>query len=192
METYGTYNGIKFLMDGSMELSFLVPHHEKSRLLASIDEITQAGLPTLEITAKKKRKKRSLDANDYLWVLCTKIAERLQDSKLSISKEEVYRKHIRLVGKYEPLALRADAVERFCETWQRNGTGWLTEVVDSALDGCKKVFAYYGSSTYDTKEMSRLIDSVIQDCAALGIETMTQAEMDSLLHEWGKKHERKS
>ena len=22
METYGTYNGIKFLMDGSMELSF--------------------------------------------------------------------------------------------------------------------------------------------------------------------------
>lgn len=67
METYGTYNGIKFLMDGSMELSFLVPHHEKSRLLASIDEITQAGLPTLEITAKKKRKKRSLDANDYLW-----------------------------------------------------------------------------------------------------------------------------
>ena len=44
-------------MDGSMELSFLVPHHEKSRLLASIDEITQAGLPTLEITAKKKRKK---------------------------------------------------------------------------------------------------------------------------------------
>lgn len=67
METYGTYNGIKFLMDGSMELSFLVPHHEKSHLLASIDEITQAGLPTLEITAKKKRKKRSLDANDYLW-----------------------------------------------------------------------------------------------------------------------------
>ena len=50
METYGTYNGIKFLMDGSMELSFLVPHHEKSHLLASIDEITQAGLPTLEIT----------------------------------------------------------------------------------------------------------------------------------------------
>lgn len=192
METYGTYNGIKFLMDGSMELSFLVPHHEKSRLLASIDEITQAGLPTLEITAKKKRKKRSLDANDYLWVLCTKIAEQLQDSKLSISKEDVYRKHIRLVGKYEPLALREDAVERFCETWQRNGTGWLTEVVDSTLDGCKKVFAYYGSSTYDTKEMSRLIDSVVQDCIALEIDTKTGAEMDALLKEWGKKCERKS
>ena len=166
METYGTYNGIKFLMDGSMELSFLVPHHEKSRLLASIDEITQAGMPTLEITAKKKRKKRSLDANDYLWVLCTKIAERLQDSKLSISKEEVSRKHIGLVGKYEP--------------------GWLTEVVDSSQDGCKKVVAYYGSSTYDTKEMSRLIDSVIQDCAALQIETIPPSELDMLLKEWGK------
>ena len=62
METYGTYNGIKFLMDGSMELSFLVPHHEKSHLLASIDEITQAGMPTLEITAKKKRTASSASA----------------------------------------------------------------------------------------------------------------------------------
>lgn len=90
------------------------------------------------------------------------------------------------MGKYEPLALRADAVERFCETWRRNGAGWLTEVVDSTLDGCKKVFAYYGSSTYDTKEMSRLIDSVIQDCAALQIETIPPSELDMLLKEWGR------
>lgn len=61
-----------------------------------------------------------------------------------------------------------------------------TEVVDSTLDGCKKVFAYYGSSTYDTKEMSRLIDSVIQDCAALQIETIPPSELDMLLKEWGK------
>lgn len=109
-----------------------------------------------------------------------------------VTKEEVYRKHIEAVGKYEPLAIAEDAVERFLMIWGRNGTGWLAKVVDSKLDGCKKVFAYYGSSVYDTKEMSRLIDSVIEDARALGIETMPPAELDALLHEWGKKNERKS
>ena len=39
--------------------------------------------------------------------------------------------------------------------------------------------------------MSRLIDSVIEDARALGIETMPPAELDALLDEWGKKNERK-
>ena len=39
--------------------------------------------------------------------------------------------------------------------------------------------------------MSRLIDSVLEDCRALGIDTMPPAEMESLLGEWGKRHERK-
>jgi len=38
--------------------------------------------------------------------------------------------------------------------------------------------------------MSRLIESIIQDCMALGIETLPQAELDSLLNQWGKKNEK--
>lgn len=192
IDVTGIYSGIKFLTSGDIELVFEIPSKQKGDLLAGIDEITQAGLPALSIKADKKRKKRSLDANDYLWVLCTKIADRLQAGKVYVTKEEVYRKHIQSVGVYEPLALQEESVDRFSEEWGKRGTGWLVQVVDSKIDGCKKVFAYYGSSTYNTQEMSRLIDSVIEDCRALGVETMPPAELESLLTEWGQKHERKS
>ena len=190
IDVTGRYSAIKFLPSGNVELVFEIHARQKGKLMAGVDEIVNAGVPELSIKAEKRRRKRSLDANDYLWVLCTKIAEKLQDGKTMVTKEEVYRKHIEAVGKYEPLAIAEDAVERFLMIWTRNGTGWLAKVVDSKLDGCKKVFAYYGSSVYDTKEMSRLIDSVIEDARALGIETMPPAELESLLKAWGKKTEK--
>ena len=83
--------------------------------------------------------------------------------------------------------MQEKAVDDFIKAWQNNGIGWICEVVDSTLDGCKKVFAYYGSSTYDTKQMSRIIDMAVQDAEALGIETMPPEELESLLAQWGKK-----
>ena len=190
IEVTGTYERLNFRPDGDAEITFRIPAKMRGSLMAGIDKVISSGVKDLCIQFGKKKKKRSLDANDYCWVLCTKISELLQNSKIYITKEEVYRKHIRLVGVYEPLALREDAVDRFVDAWGKRGTGWLTEVVDSTLDGCKKIFAYYGSSTYDTKEMGRLIESIMQDCIALGIETMPPAELDSLLKQWGKKEKR--
>lgn len=190
IEVTGTYERLNFRPDGDAEITFRIPAKMRGSLMAGIDKVISSGVKDLCIQFGKKKKKRSLDANDYCWVLCTKISELLQNSKINITKEEVYRKHIRLVGVYEPLALREDAVDRFVDAWGKRGTGWLTEVVDSTLDGCKKIFAYYGSSTYDTKEMGRLIESIMQDCIALGIETMPPAELDSLLKQWGKKEKR--
>jgi hypothetical protein len=34
--------------------------------------------------------------------------------------------------------------------------------------------------------MSRLIDAVVEDCKAVGIETMTPAELDALVSRWGE------
>lgn len=45
-----------------------------------------------------------------------------------------------------------------------------------------------GSSVYNTKQMSRLIDHVVQDCKAVGIETLTPLELDRLKGDW-KPHE---
>lgn len=45
---------------------------------------------------------------------------------------------------------------------------------------------YYGSSTFDTKQMARLIDNIVQDCKALGIETLTPQQLDALKEEWGR------
>jgi hypothetical protein len=46
---------------------------------------------------------------------------------------------------------------------------------------------YYGSSVYDTKQMSDLIDHLIQDCKALDIDAMSERERSLLLEEWGDK-----
>lgn len=56
----------------------------------------------------------------------------------------------------------------------------------SKLKGCNNLILYYGSSTYNTEQMSRLIDNIVQDCKAVGIETMTPAELAALKDAWGK------
>lgn len=47
------------------------------------------------ITIEKQKRKRSLNANAYMWELCHKIAE-----KVGTTKETVYRKNIREVGSF--------------------------------------------------------------------------------------------
>lgn len=129
---------------------------------------------------QKSRKKRSLDANAYMWVLCGKIA-----AAVGIPSEEVYRRAIRDAGEFTPRPIRADAVEEFSRIWAAKGTGWFVDVLDdSKLPGYKLVRAYNGSSTYDTRQMSRLIDYVVQDAKALGIETMTERELSLLKEGW--------
>lgn len=126
------------------------------------------------------RKRRSLDANAYFWVLVSKLAEQLR-----ITKEEVYRECIRNIGgNSEIVCVKTQAVERLCQGWQKNGLGWIAETFPSKLEGCTNVTLYYGSSTYDSKQMSDLIEIVVQECKELGIETMTPAELSLLLDGW--------
>lgn len=135
----------------------------------------------LEVDIKRYRAKRSKNANDYLWTLCTKIAE-----DQGVSPEEVYRKEIREVGVYEPLPVREDCLERFKQAWEKKGIGWFVVLVDDSFPGYKKVHAYYGSSTYNTAEMSRLIKNTIEDAKSLGIETATPSELALLMDAWQK------
>lgn len=130
---------------------------------------------------KEFREKRSLDANAYAWVLIGKLS-----GKLELSPEEVYRAAIRDVGNnYEVMPIRNDALERWKVIWQSNGLGWLCEEIGpSKLDGYTNVRSFYGSSAYDRAQMSRLINIIVQDCKAQGIETMTPAELARLTEEW--------
>lgn len=134
----------------------------------------------VELTVKKYRQKRSLDANAMMWHFCEEIAK-----VTGTTKEDVYRQEIREVGVYTPLPIRNDAVDEFQEIWSSHGVGWIAEVVDdSKLEGYKLVFAYHGSSQYDTKQMSRLIDNIMQDAKALGIDTLSEQERSVLLDAW--------
>ena len=57
-------------------------------------------------------------------------------------------------------------------------------LADSKLPGYKKVRTYFGSSSYDTREMSVLINSIVDDCKEQGIETMTPDELKSMVEAW--------
>lgn len=145
--------------------------------LSSLEELKE---DKLSIEIKKYRKNRSLDANAYMWVLISKLEE-----KINISKDIIYKDAIRNIGVYEVIPVKNEAVERFIEAWTKNGLGWVCETTKSKLEGYTNILAYYGSSTYNTAEMSRLIDFVVQECKQLDIETMSRIELDSLIESWG-------
>ena len=132
----------------------------------------------LNLIVNKYRKKRSLDANGYMWELLGELQE-----VLNIPKEELYRKYIKEIGDYEVIPIKDEAIDKFCEAWSKDHLGYVTETVKSKLEGFTNVLAYYGSSSYDTKQMARLIDLVIQDCEEQGIPTRPKEEIDSLLNE---------
>ena len=131
----------------------------------------------IDIEIKKHRQRRSLDANSYAWVLIGKIAE-----VMHVDRAEVYREAIRAIGGTSTIVCVPDkAVETLLEGWKSKGMGWQTETMPSKIKGCTNVVLYYGSSTYDTRQMSLLIDHLVQDAKALGIETMTPRELEAML-----------
>lgn len=140
----------------------------------------------VSVEIKKATSGRSKDANAFCWCLCTDIGKAISPP---IPKEDVYRKAIREVGEYEPLPIRADAVETFQKRWAEKGVGWFAEVIDdSKLPGYKLVFAYYGSSTYDTTAMSKLIDFLKDEAENLDIIIpLSKEEEKRMLEQWGKR-----
>lgn len=135
---------------------------------------------TVEI--KEHRNKRSLDANAYAWVLIDKIA-----AVTGIDKITAYREAIRDIGGNNyAVCVPNKTVEALCEVWASRGLGWITETIPSKLDDCTTVFLYYGSSSYDSAQMSRLIDNLVQDAKALDIETATPAELAAMTEQWSK------
>lgn len=119
----------------------------------------------VDIEIKPHREKRSRDANAYCWMLIDKIAAAMNEDKVTI-----YREAIRNIGGVsEPICVRDRAVDAIRESWEQRGIGWITDTMPSKLEGCTTVILYYGSSTYDKEQMSRLIDHLTRDAQELGI-----------------------
>ena len=162
----------QFKFTGKPELQFGYGHPNKLVLTLDpqsttackqiIDELD--GDKTYICEVKNNRRKRTLDQNAYFWVLCDRIAERLHESK-----ERVYQGYIRDYGESAVLCMLTEAVDRYIEIWRKKGLGWFCDTLPSRIANYTNVVAYYGSSVYDTKQMSRLIDAVIEDCKSLNI-----------------------
>ena len=137
-----------------------------------------------DLEVKEHRKKRSLDANAYAWVLINKLADVMR-----IPPTEVYRQAIQdISGNNEVIPIKEEAVEHFKQAWSHNGLGWLCrDMGKSKINGYRNLMVYYGSSVYTGSQMNALIDHLIQDCKALDIETLTPDKLSMLMEEWHAK-----
>jgi hypothetical protein len=123
---------------------------------------------------KEYHEKRSLDANAYCWQLLNKIGNILHKSK-----EEVYLQMLKDYGQNEVVSMLSSInVDGYFKYYEPIGS--------SILNG--KEFTHYrifkGSSEYNTKEMSILIDGIVQEAEQLGIATITDKQINELKASW--------
>ena len=171
----GTGKIIKFGYDLTSNTIKMIFEFKNKNVLESLEKLKPFNI---NVKLEKWYSKRSLNANAYMWQLIGKLAK-----KMNLTNNEVYRKHIKEAGSFTVLQMEEDEMKEFVRIWQSKGLGWICE---KSIDkyGQIVLLAFHGSSIYTTKEMARLIDSVVQDCREQGIETKTNDEIDSLLKEW--------
>lgn len=171
METTGRLKGVHRLPAGKYIVTFEVD-------VMTPDAISKLNNHDLDITAKRHRDKRSLDANAYAWVLMQRIAEAVGSDKWSIYLV-MLRKYSRV---FRHVICKPDAAEeikrcfRTCED--------LGAVKVNGEDGTQ-LRVYIGSSQFDTKQMSVFLDGVVSEAKELGIETRTPDEIRRMQEQWG-------
>ena len=137
----------------------------------------------VRVEIKKASKHRSLSANNYAWVLIDKIAE-----VTGKTTTEVYRNAIMEIGGVSDYyGMKEEAYEAFCEIWTAGHLGRQVEIIPgSAKPGWINVRAWKGSSDFDSAQMARLIDSLIQEAEQQGIPTVPDKEVERMVSRWGK------
>lgn len=173
---------------GKPRLTFLINERRDAEVLYD----DWHAVEKLSIKIDKYRKSRSLNANSYFWHLCSELADKLSGEGVKCTKEDIYRKIIKESGVYKDWENVSPTDAKTLRTaWEMLGTGWITEQVDYMPDGENIIVrTYYGSSQYNTKQMSRLIDNIVQECEAQGIPTKTPNEIANLLSLWGEEYEK--
>ena len=165
---------ISLTMDGRGKATFLCP---KSKLQA-LDGL-KTGEYVLEL--KRYRERRSKDANAYFWKLVGEIAE-----VLKTDNDSVYLMLLERYGVFTYIVVQPRIVDKIKSEWRL-----VKELGEITVNGKKGVQlqCFFGSSTYDSKEMSRLIEGTVSEAKELGIDTRTPEEIALMTEEWGnEKH----
>lgn len=159
--------GLLLTPKGECALTVILPHS----FLNHYDDYKEKDL---NIKLSQYRNKRSKDSNAYFWELCGKLS-----AKIGTPPKDIYRILVKEVGgNYEVTPIKDEAVEMWIQIWERHGLGWVCDVLGkSKLDGYTNVINYWGSSEYDTSQMHRLLELIIQECKNQGIETATPEEL---------------
>lgn len=122
-----------------------------------------------------KKKKRSKNANAYFWELLQQLCE-----VMNLDVIEQYKERVKDLGIFRQWEIDSKNVPTFVKMWEDKGIAWFCDIVDEIGD--KTIInAYYGSSSYNSKQFSRLIDNLIQDCESVGIQTISDEEIKELI-----------
>lgn len=176
METTGVLKGVaRDLVTGNWNITF------ETKELPSLDDIS--GGDALDVTAVRHRDKRSKNANALLWECLGRIAASLRTDKWS-----VYLQMLKRYGDYTYLCVKPKAVAMLKRQWRE-----CEELGPININGqvAVQLLCYYGSSTYDTKQFSILLDGVISEMKEMGLETPPSEQMRQALEAWEKAHEQK-
>lgn len=153
-------------------------------------EIEKATGKALRLKVVQWREKRSLDANAYYWVLLSRLAD-----VLKIPKPRAHNIMLRKYGQVETFDgaggyIRIPDTEKAEETALEASTFHIrpTSQVITGTDGIhyRTYIMLKGSSEYDTREMSELIDGLVSECRELEIETLAPEEIERMLQAYGE------
>lgn len=133
----------------------------------------------LDIKAEKHRNRKSRNANSYLWKLLQLMAEATKSDR-----ETIYLEMLKRYSRaFTFLIVKESALERTMQEFRTCID--LGEVKVNGQEG-HQLQVFFGSSTFDSKEMSVLIDGVVSEAKELGIETLPPYEIERLKKEWNQ------
>ena len=161
---------------GDYEVTLIVPKQEEGNMESLNELLNDEKVKTCKIDHKKK--KRSLNANSYAWLLITEIA-----NKLRSSKEEIYLQMLKRYGQSSVVSIIDEAVPVFMKSVK-----YAEEFGKGTVNGkdFTHIKVYMGSSEMDTKEMAILIDGIVSEATELKIPTMTPTEIERIKEQWGR------
>lgn len=146
----------------------------------------------LAVELKQYREKRSLDANAYYWVLAGKLADVLGQSSAWVHNH-MLRKYGQIMviddqGVYTVLPDTDEAQKAIdeAETYHLKPTSQVKPGKGGKM--YRTYMMLRGSSDYDSKEMSTLINGLVEECKAVGIETLPPAELERMMESYEKHH----
>ena len=140
----------------------------------------------LDVEIKQHTEKRSKDANALLWACIGDIVKAFQDEKdETVDKWDIYLKLLKRYGKYTYIAVRPRMVDAVKKQWRE------CEVVGNTYIGGEQtvqLICYFGSSTYDTKEMSRLLNGTISEMEQMGLQRPASSTIKRAMEEWERRY----
>ena len=175
MEARGTFKQLNTIE--SIEVTFELDDN------TDVEQISNLINKDLDIIVKVHREKRSNDANALLWLAIGRIA-----NSIDADKWDVYLQMLKRYGKFTYICVKPEAVEEVKKQWRE------TEIVGEVeINGKKAIqlLCYYGSSTYNTKEFSVLLEGVVSEMKEMGLETPQPHEIKESLDYWEKQYKNK-